>query len=120
MPRSAPGLAPAKRVLQTNRFGELPFPDGIRISLNSVITDGPSTNISDNDDIDELAKDLKRLRLRHSGRGYRGKGVYLSKIQTRKLKRRKRRKQHKRHKTRNKHYKTRNKHYKQRKRTRKT
>ena len=120
MPRSAPGLAPAKRILQTNRFGELPFPDGIRISLNSVITDGPSTNISDNDDIDELAKDLKRLRLRHSGRGHHGKGVYLSKIQTRKLKRRKRRKQHKRHKTRNKHYKTRNKRHKQRKRTRKT
>ena len=109
MPRSVNqnSFLNAKRILQATRFGELPFPDGIRISLNYVITDGPSTNISDNDDIDELVQDLKQLRLQRTGRSERGKGVSLSKIHTRKLKQRKRRK-------------TRNKRHKQRKITRKT
>lgn len=103
----------AKRILQSARFGELPFPDGIRISLNYIITDGPSNSISDDDNIDELVEDLKQLNVQQVSPDERGKGISLSKQNTRKRKRRKRRKHRQQ-------YKTRNKRHKQRKRTRKT
>ena len=71
------GTDPATQ--QPPRFGELGFPDGIRLSLNFVETNGPANSLPDDeDDLSELASAIGSL-------SFQGEGV--SKPSTRKRRR---------------------------------
>lgn len=65
----APGYPGASdQAREPSRYGELGFPDGIRISLNFVETNGPANNpYDDEDDLADLAAAVRRLRFDAQG-----------------------------------------------------